>query len=294
MKIAVPPSVLSPTTLEFCRRKGAFLLIFYRYPDRRSYDYFAFSRSDKGHCIQLCRIEQTEDEHDLILPVSMNPTLKIPVDTPETIPLLQQHRPFFEVNEHGMSLDLPHDDDPSKDHRVYQLAQYTGTLATLEQIAGMYVCDPPCQRAMMHVTISCETIEGSAIPGRLIGQLYYIFFESSTGLKMADVLKALSLEPSRSYRLMRSPYLGIHPDCYRDMGAHKGWDDGLTVTKLQSVLQEYFRPMHMHLNPVIEIGIRLLDTDGGLRSIVPTAVERSAVVDRRVSPALRSTRYGIH
>lgn len=265
----------------------------YWYPDRRSYDYFALSRSHGGHCIQLRRVEQTEDDHDLILPVSLNPALEIPVNTLEPIPL-RQRRPFFKVNERGMCVNLPDDDIPSNDYRVYQLAQYTGTFATLKNIASMYVSDPPCQRAVMDVTISWETIKCSPTPCRIIARLCYISLESSTGLKMVELLRALSREPCRSHRLMKSPYEGIHPDIYRHRGGHGDWDDGLTVFKLQSLLHEHFKRMHMRQNSVVEMEIRLLDNLEGLRPIVPTAAERSVVVDRWVLPALYCIRHEIY
>jgi hypothetical protein len=67
---------------------------------------------------------------------------------------------------------------------LLQLVSYTGTVAALEHVAAMYLCDPPCQRAAMGVNICYETIKGSPNPARVNAQLRYIHFGSSTGLKM--------------------------------------------------------------------------------------------------------------
>ena len=237
------------------------------------------SDSDRSHCIHLRRTEQTKDDHDLILPVSLNPALKIPVTTSEPIPL-RQRRPFFKANRLGMFLNLPASDIRDFDDEVFQLAQYTGTLATLESIADMYVSDPPCQKAMMHVHFICKMIEGSPNPAQIFARLCCVYFESSTGLKMADLLRALYQEPCGSYGLAQSPQEFSRGDNKQRLGWGPGWDKGLTVAKLRSVLQEHYHGMHMRVSPVVDMEIRLLDTIEGLRPIVPTAVEGRALVDQ--------------
>lgn len=252
---------------------------FYQYPASKSFEYFALSVSDGWHCIHLRRTEQTKDDHDLILPVSLNPTLKAPVNTFKPFPL-QQHRPSFQADERGIFVNLPTEEFPSNGYEEFQLAQYTGTLENLEKVADMYVSDPPCTRAMMHAMFFCETTESSPVSGRIIARLCWISLHFRTGLKMGDILRVISHEPCRSYHLMKSPYEHFHPDSYKNIGGAPGWDDGLTVVKLQSVLQDHYQCLHMRLSPVSEMDVRLLDNVGGLRPIVPTVVEWSAVVDK--------------
>jgi len=79
---------------------------------------------------------------------------------------------------------------------------------------------------------------------------------------------------------MKSPYEHFHPDSYENIGGAPGWDDGLTVVKLYSVLRDHYQRLHMRISPVFEIEIRLLDNFGGLRPTVPTLVEWSVVVDK--------------
>ena len=265
---------------EHLRKEGRVSLdTFYKYAERGSYDYFTLSRLYGRHCIQLRRTEQTENDHDLILPVSLNPALKVPISTLEPM-RIHQRRPFFKVNRRGMFLNLPLCDLRQDAYEVFQLVQYTGTLATLENIAGMYLSDPPCQHAMMHVDFYCRTIEGSPKPARIFVRLCQMFFESSTGLKMGDLLKALSHAPCSSYGLVESPHEYFREDNRRRLGPGPGWDDHLTVLQLRSVLQEHYQSMHLFVSPALDIKIRLLDDTGALRPIVPTAAERSAVVDK--------------
>jgi hypothetical protein len=162
--------------------------------------------------------------------------LKIPVSTVEPM-WLHQRRPFFKANQRGTFLNLPLVDLRHDDYEVYQLVQYTGTLATLENIADMYVSDPPCQKAMTHVDFTRETMEGSPNPADIFVRMSWMFFDSSTGLKMGDLLRALCHAPCRSYGISKSPHEFFFEDNKLRLGPAPGWDDDLSVVKLQSVLQ---------------------------------------------------------
>lgn len=166
---------------------------------------------------------------------------------------LHQRRPFFKVNRGGMFLNLPFSDLRNFNDEVFQLVLYTGTLATLENIADMHMSDPPCQHAMMHVDFIFKPIEGSPNPARIFVRLCCMLFESSTGLKMGDLLKALSRAPCNSYGLMQSPNEFFYEDNKRRLGPGPGWDDRLTVLHLRSVLEEHYQRMHMFLSPIFEI-----------------------------------------
>ena len=203
----------------------------------------------------------------------MNPTLEIPV-TSEIENYRRSRRSLFLVAERGMSVDIPILWWNFDDSDLYQLASYRGTFASLEHIAEMYVCDPPCQKLAMDVRVCYETIEESSTPAQVVGELRLIDIESSTGLKMADLLSALPHGRCRYYLFAKQKPGLIIGDVYMVEGMEKGFGrDNVNMTELQSIIQDRFQGKQMRLKSTLELDIRLCDNAEGLRPMVPTAEE---------------------
>jgi hypothetical protein len=67
-----------------------------------------------------------------------------------------------------------------------------------------------------------------------------------------------------------------------------------TLAELQSVIQDWVQEKHMRMSPNIEMDIRLVDSAGGLRPMVPKAEERRCVTDGSTSPTWISTKHQTH
>jgi len=173
-----------------------------------------------------------------------------------------------------MSVDIPILWWNFDDSDLYQLARYRGTFASLEHIAEMYVCDPPCQKIAMDVRVCYEIIEESSTPAQVVAELRLIYVESSTGLKMADLLSALPHGRCRYYLFAKQAFGFIIGDVYKVEGMEKSFSrDNVNLTELQSIIQDWFQGKQMRLTPTLELDIRLCDNAEGLRPMVPTAEE---------------------
>ena len=144
----------------------------------------------------------------------------------------------------------------------------------------MYVCDPPCQKLAMDVRVCYETIEESSTPAQVAAELRLIDVESSTGLKMADLLSALPHGRCRYYLFAKQAPGFIIGDIYKVEGMEKSFGrDDVSLTELQSIIQVWFQGKHMRLSPTLELDIRLCDNPGGLKPMVLTAEELSFATD---------------
>jgi hypothetical protein len=234
-----------------------------------------------------------ESANHRILLVAMNPTLAIPV-TADNENYRRQRRSLFEPVMRGKLVDPPilwWNFDRSD---LYQLASYKGTVANLEYIAAMYVCDPPCQKLGMDVRFFFEAIEESQTPTQVTAELRGIDVESSTGLIMADLLSAISNGVCKYHILAKQPPGFIIGDVYMVRGLEKTSGRQTSLAELQSIVQGWVQGKHMRMSPNIELDIRLVDSAGGLRPIVPKAEERSFVTNGWSSPAWTSTRHQAH
>jgi hypothetical protein len=217
----------------YCRKHG--LNLSQGYPNGRTYQYLPMSQFSGEHHVQLQCTEPVQDAIQMVLPVALNPALEAPTSITHRIcrqqaPLLY---PLLKVDHEGMFLSLPDDILAYEEYELFQLVAYTGTMTTLEHIAATYVSDPPCQYASLDVRVSYDITMHSLETGRIGATLRFIYIHSSTGLKMADLLDALSQQRCLSYSFeMPSPEL-FPAD--RDWGL--GWDDDLgdevTVVELQ-------------------------------------------------------------
>lgn len=264
---------------------------FYDHPGGSNYRYFPMSTPFDVDGRTVLRSVPVEYANHRVMLVDLNPTLEASVSSDDEVWTLQR-RPFFEVSEQGTFVDLPVCSWLIDNIVLLQLVSYTGTVAALERVAAMYPCDPPCQKVAMGVNICYETIEGSPNPARVSEQLHYIYFKSSTGLKMGALLSAISHEHCAYYILHTQPPELVSEnvdDSSRGRG-DGSWGEDVTVFGLQSILENRFQRWHMRLSPTIKLYIRLYDV-GDLRLIVPTDVEQSAVNDGWTAPASNFVRH---
>jgi hypothetical protein len=150
---------------------------FYGHPDCSSYRYFRMGTFISVDGIEMPYRLSTESASKRILLVAMNPTLEIPV-TADNENYRRQRRSLFQLAERGTFLDPPILSWNFDRSDMYQLASYKGTLASLEHIAAMYVCDLPCQELALDVRVCYETIEESPNPTQVTAELRLIHVES--------------------------------------------------------------------------------------------------------------------
>ena len=198
------------------RRKHE-LILSQGYPNGRTYQYLPMSHFSGEHHVQLQCTEPVQDAIEMILPVALNPALEAPTSMTHRIcrqqaPLLC---PLLKIDHEGMFLSLPDDILAYEEYELFQLVAYTGTITTLEHIAATYLSDPPCQYASLDVRVSYDIATHSRETGRIGATFRCIYIHSSTGLKMADLLDALSQQRCLSYSFeMPSP----------ELLSGRGWD----------------------------------------------------------------------
>jgi hypothetical protein len=142
----------------------------------------------------------------------------------------------------------------------------------------MYVSDPPWPKATMEITIWCGERGAKYHPGFIEAVIHGIDIESNDGLKMADVLRGLSKRGTRYSEITHGP---LRDENCSDISPYR---DEVFCMERVTLAELPMKVKHAHWKVVwikraIRVTLRFPPIDGRL-PIVPTAVERSAVVDK--------------
>jgi hypothetical protein len=230
-----------------------------REPDRRQY--VKFRRLAQAH-------NTIKGQHHLILPLTLNPLLRLSASK-------RQRWSLVETDEHGAYSTVKYANMSTVED--FQRITYCGSVATLQQVADMYVSDPPWPAAKMEITISCSEPGAEPHSGFIEVVNHGIKLESESGLKMADILRGLSQRDTYYSEITHGP-----------LRNEKDWDSGLyrdeiscrekvTMAELPSkVMGRDWKGVCVR--KAIKVTLRLPPIDG-LMPIVPTAVELGALAD---------------
>ena len=218
---------------------------------------------------RIVAADTIEGQDHLILPLRLNPRLKAPSS--------YQRVPLVEADLHGVYSTVPYANMTMLED--LQRVEYSGSIATLERIADMYVSDPPWPEASMEITVIFREAGARPQPGFIEVVIYGIDIESKIGLKMADVLQGLSQRGSHYAEITHGPLRGdkiLSPYDYKILCMEQ-----VTMAELPfKVKCDRLEDAGMRRD--IKVSLRFPPIDG-LLPIVPGKVERRAIRDGRAT-----------
>jgi hypothetical protein len=203
-----------------------------------------------------------DDNRMLFLPVALNPLMERGKPA---------RRPLVAVDGQGVSCAVA----ISSTERV----SYRGTMALLKQYSAMYLTHPPTLEADLKVIVYYRDACASptVTPGR--AELLSVKVESSTGLKLQDLIEGVHSGKSVGCEIFGYDEPDLHSrGRVIDIGDWDRLRQETTLAGLEDSVREVYGWNSAFREPTFQLEM-LLEASawGGLVPIVPTAEERRAV-----------------